>query len=363
MDYLKTLKIGDPLTMLVNPPEGGLFVKAMNFHETRQVAPKPVPGAGAFTRMEMAEYRQVSERQAILGLIREQELRRELAKPLLEREERIQSNKQDLTTQLLRKALETGMIRDVEKLVRAVGTEESKARDTEAILRRYESSFPPDLVRETFGNIQQRATDSEARGEPMGRLESRVPRPRATQSGAEASRQSILAEKPKLGGALISELKSVLGERAKRREEASSLTAFGDEPSSATFMLPQRPRATRDATMLERLTAKSPAMGRGFAGEGESKEPEEEPAFRRPQPPPSSARPPPPPSPTETTDPRADTLRFSQIKRTLPPQLSEEDIAPLSRSSKSKLRSAYEQVGLPIPTALQLQKRGRKPKA
>jgi hypothetical protein len=35
----------------------------------------------------------------------------------------------------------------------------------------------------------------------------------------------------------------------------------------------------------------------------------------------------------------------------------------LSRGSRTKLRTAYTQAGLPIPPALQLQKRGRKPKA
>lgn len=352
MDYLKTLKVGDPLTMLVNLPQGGVFKPAMNFQETAQKEPKPVGGSGSFTKMEMEQYREQNERAMIRNIMKEREDAIALAQPLLEQTQRVQSNKTDLMTQMVRKALETGMLRDVEKLVRAVGTEESKAKDTEALLRRYES-LPPDVVREVYGSVAGRSRDAEARQEPVGKLEHQFKSIRSRELGADASATRELAPSGRGTSSLLLELKEKLAGRKMAK-----------------------PKPQRDTEMLERLLpSMSPSMRRqGISEAEESKSPETEvaSAFTLPSRPrvmePSASSKPQPPSRTasvETADPTETPegqKRFSEIKRTLPTVLTAEQIQGLSSGSRSKLRAEYIANRLNIPAVLQVQQRGRKRK-
>ena len=320
MDYLKTLKIGDPLVSLVRKPQGEEPKKKMGFFESPIKTPSIQPGSGNFTRNELSIYIEQNERNYLENYIKAKNRALAEAVPILEREERKQAVKTGMMDEILRQALRTGMIRDIEKLVRSAGTSERKAEHTAEILKRYEH-LPADKVREVFQELNQSARDDEARGGTMGSLQ--------TETLPIIARQPVSeVQKPRANmGGFLAELKgriSRMGESESKEEEED---------------LPRRPRGGA----FRRIEEDEP-MGRlPMSASMESRT-----------------------SSSMTTDPvrlLEMGLRLQTLRRNLPEILSPDDMEILEKNpgARFQLRQLYSQKEKPIPKGLEVQPRGRRP--
>lgn len=321
VDYLKSLKIDDPLTMSMTPePVGGIKHKAMGFNETRMKIPSLQAGAGAFTRNEIAEYREQGERKAIKIFLKEQALAKALAEPLLEREDGKRRLKEGLMKQMTRKALETGMLRDVEAIVRTIGTMASKEQATAEVLKRYEG-IEPELVRESYGMIEARSHDAETRGMPLGRLEHR-------QTFTPISEITPYAD--------------VMIEPTTRRAE--------DDDEMIQRLI--RPRGEREMKFAEDKPSafSTTADPEGTVG---TREEFEENMIKRILGTKSST-----PPEAEEGGKGIETAIFSALKRELPPILEKDIVSKLSKKQKYSLRKAYDKARVSLPHSLERQNKG-----
>ena len=237
MDYLKFIKVGDPLTMSLRPPTDypAKYKKPFELNTTIQQKPAPSAASGRFTMSQ--EDIMISAREQIL---KEQMAQRIASQPLLELEQRKANNQKDLTEQFLRKGLESGMVKAVEQMVKSAGTPAMKEEMLSELLKRY-THLPGDSVRAVYSELNTRSIQSDADGDSMGS----VAPIREVRSMDSVSAKSALPplKKP---ASLLSELKERLAERSKSVPPQRAMLTGDPKPTLAERMSEMPPQFTGD---------------------------------------------------------------------------------------------------------------------